>query len=70
MHSKLEAGTLVQAIREMLFLVALQAAPASLLLRDAANPCVAYGNGSIFNITSLFRWPAVVDGVEDADGKQ
>ena len=26
--------------------------------------------GTIFNITSLFRWPAVVDGMEDADGKQ
>ena len=54
----------------MFFLVALHATPASLLLRDAANPCVAYGNGTIFNITSLFRWPAVVDGLEDADGKQ
>lgn len=54
----------------MLLIIALHAPPASLLLRDTANPCVAYGNGTVFNITSLFRWPAVVNGMTDGDGKQ
>jgi hypothetical protein len=45
-------------------------ATASLLIRDAHNPCVAYGNATIFNITSLFRWPAVVTGPPDYDNKK
>ena len=37
---------------------------ASLLLRDAHNPCVAYGNATVFNITSLFEWPATALGTD------
>eukprot|EP00039_Didymoeca_costata_P016139 m.285511 g.285511 ORF g.285511 m.285511 type:complete len:218 (-) comp16341_c0_seq16:48-701(-) len=45
----------------LLFLLVLATANASILVPDK-NPCVAYGNGSVFNISSLFDWPVKVRG--------
>mmetsp|Transcript_38095 Transcript_38095/g.74916 ORF Transcript_38095/g.74916 Transcript_38095/m.74916 type:complete len:184 (-) Transcript_38095:145-696(-) len=44
----------------ILFLLCFFGVKASLLVRDKNNPCVAYGNASTFNITSLFNWPVQV----------